>query len=551
MKHAKRAASLLLALVMVLALATTAFAAGAEPGAITVDNPTAGKTYTAYKIFDVTYNEDKTAYAYTIDSDATGSWFNDILLYMGSTWQEKTDTTEASYTGSAVAAVDGVYTGHEITLTPSATDNTVYILEVTDDFSAPDFARFLNLHKDDKTGTELTGTADTISADNLPLGYYFISNTNGALCNLTTTNPTVTIHDKNDNPFEKVDDKESVEIGETVTYTITGKVPDTTGFNDYTYEINDVMSDGLTFNKDVEVVIPDAGTDGADVTLVENTNYTVTYDVQGDGEDAPNPNRFKVSIHVIDLQQYVTKEIQVTYTATVNDNAAGSIEKNHATLTYSNDPAVTDSKATTPVQEETVYSAKIVIDKYAINTADETNTDTKLKDATFILYRYALDNGDGTYSFFKEGGDTAGNAYTAADIGVVKLYYKYTAATGDAPAKVEWDADKTKATPKTTDVNGAANFPGLEDGKYYLEETVAPAGYNLLKEAVEVTVDGTAATPENLAPLTVTESVGNNTGSILPETGGMGTTVFYILGSILLLGAVVLLVTKKRMGAEK
>ena len=126
MKHARKLASLLLALVMVFALATTAFAAG-ETGTITVDNPIADQTYTAYKIFDVTYNTDKSAYSYTIDSSS--EWFTTVQAY----------ATEAN----------------GLTLT-QANGSTTYIVTTTDAFSAPDFAVALKAAVTDKTGTALT-----------------------------------------------------------------------------------------------------------------------------------------------------------------------------------------------------------------------------------------------------------------------------------------------------------------------------------------------------------------------------------------------------------
>ena len=96
----------------------------------------------------------------------------------------------------------------------------------------------------------------------------------------------------------------------------------------------------------------------------------------------------------------------------------------------------------------------------------------------------------------------------------------------------------------TTDKTGAATFGGLANGTYYLVETKAPAGYNQLTAPVVVKVEG-GNTEDKLS---VTAKVENSAGALLPSTGGMGTTIFYVLGSILVIGAVVLLVTKKRMG---
>ncbi len=479
MKHARKLASLLLALVMVFALATTAFATGS--GSITVDNPIAGQTYTAYKIFDVVYNDGKTAYSYTISSSS--EWFSTVRDY-------------ANTKNSG------------LTLTASASDSTTYVV-TTNGLSAPNFAAALKAAASGKNGTALTAQADgTVSVSGLDLGYYFVTSSTGSLANLTTTNPTVTIHDKNDMPFDKTDgNTDSVEVGQTVNYTITGKVPDYTGFTTYTYLITDTMSEGLTFKKDVAVTV--GGT-------VVTSACTVNYDVED------NANKFTVSIPV--KSYTIGAPIVVTYSAVVNENAVAQIEKNHAVLTYSSNPTTGETKNSQP-QEETVYSAKIVIDKY--ETGKES---TKLSGAKFVLLNSTKDK-----------------------------YYKYTPAVTDdpnttevdetAPEKVEWVSTIDNATVVITD-NGHAEFNGLKDGTYYLMETEAPAGYNLLDAPVTVTVNGANATEASLSALTVTAEVANNTGALLPSTGGMGTTIFYVLGSILAVGAIVLLVTKKRMSAS-
>lgn len=489
MKQAKKLFALLLTVAMVAALAVPVFAEGGT-GEITVDNPMESKTYTAYKIFDVAYNADKTAYAYTIAG--TSEWFDVVAT-------KKVD-------GTVESKING------LTFEKAFSEDT-YVVTKDAGFSAPAFAVTLNQNTSNKTGTVLTVANGKATATGLDLGYYFVSSGTGALCNLTTTNPSVIIHDKNDVPFEKVDDKDSVEIGETVTYTITGKVPDTTGFESYIYKITDTMSEGLTFNKDVIVKVGNT-----DVTDACTLDYKPSVDAAAG---------FELTIHVKNYQMQIGAAITVTYTATVNENAVAKIERNHAILTYSNDPTDSTKTTTTPPDEETVYSAKIVIDKYAANPENAGDTSTKLAGAKFVLYKE----------------ETAEGAAEAT-----KMYYKYTAAVGTEKAKVEWVADKAEATEVTTGRDGAANFDGLKDGIYYLEETAAPAGYNLLKEPVEITISGTSA---DLTTLTQTASVANNTGAELPSTGGPGTTLFYILGGILVVVAGVLLVTKKRMSAEK
>lgn len=464
MKTMKKLTCVMVALVLMLALCVTAFAA--ETGSITVDNPSNGVTYTAYKIFDVVYNTDKTAYSYTIALNPKSPWYDVVATYDG------------------------------VTLTPAATGD-VSIVTKNDNFSAAKFSNLLRTNITGKSGIDLNAAGGKATASGLDLGYYLVVGANEALANLTTTNPSVTIHDKNDVPFDKVDDKESVEIGEVVNYTINGKVPDTTGFTSYEYTITDTMSEGLTFNDDVKVYVGNVELTG---------NYT--YEKVGNG--------FKVTIKVMDIQDKVTQPIVVKYTATVNENAIAKISKNDAKLVYSNNP--TDSKNHGELTDkETVYSAKIKIVKYHDALED---TNNRLQNAKFVLSKKVMEGE-------KEG---------------VK-YYKYDSINN----AVTWVDTRKDADVFVTTVNGEAEVRGLKNGTYYLIETEAPAGYNLLAEPVKVEINGSDA---NVDSLTVTTNVENHTGSLLPGTGGIGTQIFYIAGAALLLGAVVVLLVKKFKKAE-
>lgn len=489
MKRTKKFASVLLTLVMVLTMTAAAFAADGT-GTITVESPVKDKTYTAYKIFDVSYSDSKDAYSYTIDSK--NAWFSTVQAYA-----TKTDTTDNGLTLTRI------------------NESNIYNVKITEGtFSAAHFAAKLKESLGSKTGTTLTEDTTAagkkvMQASNLPLGYYFVTSSTGALCNLTTTNPEVTIHDKNvAPPFEKKDDKADVEIGETVNYTITGEVPDTTGYKKYIYKISDKMSTGLTFNNDVKVYI-----DGTEIT----NNFTLKT-----GADAGDKD-FVLDIDVMNLT--VGAKIEVKYSATVNEKAIAKIENNKATLEYSNNP---DNGGTGKREdEEKVYSAKIVIDKYAKQT-DVNDKSKKLAGAKFVLYKE------------EESGASKDTKY-----------YKYTAATATEKAKVDWVDNKAQATEVTTNDSGAASFGGLKNGTYYLLETAAPAGYNMLEKPVTITINGANATEIDLSSLTHTEGVANSSGAVLPSTGGIGTTIFYIVGGLLVVGAGVLLIAKRRMGAEK
>lgn len=468
MKTMKKLSAVVLALVMTLALAVTAFA---DTGSITISNPQDGKTYTAYKIFDVTYSGDN--YSYTISE------------------------TDAAF--STVKAYADV-TANGLELTAVANTNK-YNVSIKDVFSAASFAQYLKTKAASLgTGTAFVADSTTVKASGLALGYYFVAGTSGTVCELVTAKD-VTIRDKDEQPeiTKKVDDTDkTVEVGQKLTYTITGKVPSTKGYTVYTYEVTDTMSEGLTFNNDVKVTI-----DGVDVT----TAATITN----------NDNGFVASVNMINYQGQIDAPVVITYTATVNEKAiVNDKETNTATLKYSDNPADKNSYKESKVEVE-VFSFNIVINKYATG-----NENTKLAGAKFVLK----------------------NAESK--------YYKYDAVT----KAVTWVAAKADATEVTTNDNGAARFDGLQAGTYHLEETVAPTGYNQLTKDITIvlntdgsaTIDGAASAPGTDRSLTT--GVANSTGIMLPETGGTGTMIFVILGALAVICAGVFLVTNKRMSKE-
>ena len=471
MKTMRKLFTVLLALAMTLALAVSAFAA--DTGSITISNPQGDHTYTAYKIFDVTYTADGVNYSYTISE--TDAAFSTVKAY-------------------ADVAANG------LTLTPVANTNK-YNVSIGTGFSAASFAQYLRTNVGSLgTGTAFTKVDNTMKASGLTLGYYFVSGTSGAVCELATAKD-IQIRDKNEVPqIEKTvnDDDGTVEIGQKLTYTITGKVPSTKGYTEFTYQVTDTMTEGLTFNEDVKVTIG-----GTDVTAAA----TITNNEDG----------FVASVNMMKYQDQIDKPVVITYTATVNEKAiVNDKETNTAVLKYSNNPADKDSYDESTVTVD-VFSFNIVINKYATG-----NENTKLEGAKFVLK-----NNEGKY-------------------------YKYDAAT----KAVTWVAAKADATEVSTDANGAARFDGLQAGTYNLEETAAPAGYNQLTKDIIIvldktgsaTINGAASTLEDARSLTA--GVANSTGTVLPETGGTGTVIFVALGALAVICAGAFLVTNKRMSKE-
>ncbi|MGN1112497.1 MAG: isopeptide-forming domain-containing fimbrial protein, partial [Acutalibacteraceae bacterium] len=286
--------------------------------------------------------------------------------------------------------------------------------------------------------------------------------------------------------FGKTDNKQSVEVGETVTYTITSSIPDTTYFSGYTYKITDTMSNGLTFDSDkgVTAVIR---SNNSDITLTKDTDYSFT----------KVGNGFELNINIMNekFKVYTNKNIVITYTAVVNNQAVAKISKNSAKLEYSINPADSTKTVITDVYEEVVYSAKIVVDKY--KSGDES---TKISDVEFYLYKK-----DGTN----------------------KKYY-----SSGANGVVTWVDSQASATKKTTDNNGAASFEGIADGTYYLQEVKVPVGYNIPAKDTEVIVNGGGVYPDE-NKLAVIAKVPNNTSVKLPEAGGIGRTILFTVSATL------------------
>lgn len=506
----KRIFTLMLALMMVLALSVTAFAAG--PYTITINNSAADHTYEAYQIFA---GDLETANGKTVLTNIT--------------W------------GSGVTAQGQVALG----------DAAAKAESLTTEEDTRAFARAVAPYLTNPA--ESTAGNGTYTIANLDSGYYLVKGKDNTLTNaddfytayLMKVVGNMTAAPKGDKPTlnKQIKHNESGEwgvvgdnqIGDTVEFRTITKVPNTAGYTKYDYIIHDTMSAELTSNV----------TSSADVTIKVNDTTVLTteyYIVTATG------NSFSATVDILqaiaDGKMNANDQLYTYYTGVLNTDAKVYDEgkqDNVAYLEYSNNPHVDTEKGKTP--EKKVYDWTF---KMGINKVNENGG--QLTGAKFALSK------NGTLKVADMNCNDEGiPAVTTGLIAMVKI--------SDGEYRVAVDGDTNVVY-----VVDAGNpvIKGLDDAvDYYLYETKAPAGYNLLSEPVhfkisaaynedgsnytDVTVTVGAAAASN----TLSANVVNKSGSTLPETGGIGTTIFYVLGSLLVVGAGVVLITRKRMGKSE
>ncbi len=498
MKHARKLASLLLALVMVFALATTAFATGTETppttgnGSITISNAAKGETYAIYKLFAATVSADNTSIAYT------GTVPDSLKTYF-----------EADANGY-------------ISATPEAKDGE----NMSEGLKAA-----LKTWAEGATKTaEATSDGSALNFNGLAYGYYVVTTTQGnQVISVDSTMPNAIIVDKNSSTPSDLKktatatgtDK-SFSIGDTVTYTVSFK---TSNYYGAGTEAKEIVS------YTIEDTLPNFLTD------VHVTSISVDNDSIHDQTGAtPQFNNKKIVIKWYDEtnKKFLYDNgatVTITYTAKVTDKAAidGDGNTNDVTVTW----ATTEGNQPKPLKsKETIYT-------YAIALKKVSDKGVALPGAVFQFQFYVKTDpdADGAYIY---AGTTPGNGLT-----------------------------NQITTPK----DGVIVVKGVKAGKYEITEFKAPDGYNKLTDPVTVEAVKTGKISTNTTVYldengkivdtktnkTIDVNVNidniaasalvvvNKAGTELPSTGGMGTTIFYILGSILVVAAVVLLVTKKRM----
>ena len=488
----KKILSIAMALVLMLAMAGTAMAAQEGTltgGSITINDAVPKQIYNAYQILYLeSYNATAGAYAYKANS----AW---------ETWL-KTQTSYVSFDAQGyVTWVDGA--------------------------DAAAFAKLAQVEAAKMTAADATVNApaaaegetySTVTFSNLKLGYYLVDTTLGTLCSLDTTNPNVTMEEKNEVPTNVKTVEEDLtgnygetndaDIGQTVNFksTITAQA----GAENYVF--HDTMSAGLTYTGVTGITLK---TGSEEPATVDASNYTVVTEGLTDG----------CTFEVRFIQAFcdtlkANDQIVISYKATLNENAVVGLpgNPNESKLSYG-DSSMSSSNVTPPSQT-TTYTWDVDVFKYT----KVGETETALAGATFTLSKNA--DGSNPIALVSE----SNNVYRVAKTG-----------------------ETGTVTEITTDATGKFTIKGLDADTYYLTETAAPAGYNKLASAVTITigdngvVNGTTEATQGVDEVKVL----NQSGAELPSTGGIGTTIFYVIGAALVIGAIVILVAKKRAGSEK
>ena len=502
----------MLAAIMMMAMSVTAFAAEGAAGTCTLTvnvksttpaQDLKGQTINLYKLFDVTESKsgETTNYAYTVNNTYKAALAS--VLKIG-------ETSKDEEFAKAVA------------------DKTATIQQFANDFTAKALTDNLGVTK---TSGKITESKTSYDFTGLDAGYYLVYVTGGKEIQsslVTVDATTTTVNLKTEAPsITKTADKEIAEIGQVVTYTVTGVIPDTTGYSEYVYKIHDELTKGLDFVNDANGTALGEGATTVNVTVAfKDTSLTVggTTPTTATLDTANNRKMsLDLSAWVRDNQENKGKEFTVTYYAKVNKNAEVT-NNNKASLEYGNNPD--DTTITTPSEAKTnTYPLDINKTKKGSNE--------KLAGAKFRLYSSETDA-------------KANDESKAIKVSPV--------VAGTAGNYVVDPASTTTEFESVKSIDGKGynlHINGLEAKDYWLVETKAPEGFNKLTAPIKVTITKTGDAEWKVSKDGVDETdkiidIENSSGSILPSTGGRGTIAFAVIAVLLVFGVAVSFIRDKR-----
>ena len=557
MRKVKKLLGLLLAAVMVLAMGVPTFAASGDYS-IKINDESSGHTYVAYQVFKGTVSDN----GQTLSNVEWGDGVNGEALLAALKGPEGTPT--AYQTCTSAAEVAKVLEGYD--------DDSQAIKEFSD---------IVGQHLSETTSGTLSAYGEaskSYTISGLAAGYYFIKDadtvaetdaytdfilklTNDETITRKADVPTVEkkvqeddkdiTNGENENYGEGYNDVADWNIGDAVPFKLIGTLPtNLSDYDTYQYIFHDTLSEGLDLNRDsirVYMASDKAGT--------KDKKELHGYTVNVPGTEEENQCSFEVAFADLTNSETVGEEVTankyiiVEYTATLNKDAEIGLpgNPNRVYLEFSNNPNSGGEGDTGKTPEDKVIVFTYELDATKVEGGDGENAGKKLKDAEFKLY-----DANGKYVIVDDEGKVTGWA----------------------------DNEEGGSTLKSGE-DGLFKVIGLDDGTYYLKETKAPDGYNMITDPIKIEIKATTVNDQEwtamegpsdaLTALEIKVTVGstttsgngdtesgivetdikNNKGAELPETGGMGTTIFYVLGAILVLGAGGLLIARKRTDSEK
>lgn len=666
MKTMKKGLAVIIALVLVLGMSVSAFAASvANEHTITIqnDDQNVDHTYEAYQIFTGNLNaaEDTLsdiAWGTGVDGDAllTALKASTNSYLLGDNPSTTAVETDWNLFSSCVTAQDVAKVLANFASTASFTVATATLDGTTENAGAIDAVADIIANCLKASGkvsfTKATTTPHITYTATVPSdGYYFIKDTTTTLVSTSTSasdtlskymltiirDETIIAKDTGLIPNKQILGgsthlaADSAAIGDTVTFEVTVQVPNTRKYDSFYFEMQDQLPVGITFTgitsvKVDTVAVADLGkadpqptfdntydgSNGYYALKINDTAPTITsnkYPWEADNYDAvAEEGGQKVSLEFKEFKKFVEKNsligktVTVTYTGVVNDDAVyqGTGNENEVKFVYSNDPNNSSVHGTTPGSKTRTYTTSLKVfkvdengNKVATGATFELKGDslnrTVLTGYRFVETSYTPVNGeviDSTASYWK----LLDGSYTTTDPATVANTTQY-ASTTTKYYKVTYTLDEVATVEKDivliTDSEGVAEFVGLGEGEFTLEEIAAPDGFNKIDGKATITV--TWYDPEGTKPTSFTDAewdtikaqggfvfsvvsengkynwaiawngtdkqfevtVVNVSGSLLPATGGIGTTIFYVVGAVLVIGAAIVLVTRRRMSSNE